>query len=234
MSAIKNRIATLLAQDIKPAQVSRALNISEGYISNLVEHDESFQAILHEEQGKIVVQEIEINEKYDTLEHSVLGAMNELIPTADMRELTMALKSVGERHQRVGNGKGVGTNNGVGITVAVTLPMHISQPILTKVNERNEIVEVQGKSMVSLTAQQLGDKLSSMGRSSLDTVIDKAIIEVNELREADSAIVGDISHETLTEQQNSVIQPAESSSTSTNANLGAIAALMQGNTLVQT
>lgn len=180
MSGIKQRVATLLSQGIGPSQVAKAVGCSPSYISDMAANDAEFQELVQEYGAQNVERECEVNESYANIEKEALDAMSSLIPTADMRELSLALKSVNDRNTRVGQGKGGNGQEG-GITVAVQLPSFITQNIQIETNERNEIIEVQGKSMISLTPAALSDKLNSMKGGSVGTVIDVASQEQEEL-----------------------------------------------------
>lgn len=180
MSHMKLRIATLLANNVKPAQVARAVNCSEQYISELCSNDEQFIAALQELKAQSIEQEVVIDQQYDTLEQTTLTKMNELVATADMRELGIALKLVNDRSLRVGRGgqAGVGGGNGAN-TIPVALPVYMAQSIQIQTNERNEIVEVQGKSMISLSPAQLTKQLKVRGRTDggVEGVTDVAAVE---------------------------------------------------------
>jgi len=178
MSQVKLRIATLLANNVAPAQIARAVNCTESYISDLVSKDEQFGAAVQELRAQNIEQEMTVDAGYDSLEATTLQKMNELVATSDMRELGIALKAVNDRHLRVGRGGANGSGSGMGNTVAVQLPVYMAQTINIQTNERNEIVEVQGKSMISLSPAQLTKEIGDRGRGAgVDQVEDTAVLE---------------------------------------------------------
>jgi len=159
IDGLKERIAVLLSSNVRPAQVSRALNVSEGYISGLMGGDDEFKMRLGELVAERMEHEVVVEAGYDNVEKDALGAMKELIPNADMRELSLALEAVNKHQLRSGKGAGGQSGGSGGMSVTVQLPSHVTQAIRIEVSERNEIVEVAGKGMLSLTAAQFGDKL---------------------------------------------------------------------------
>jgi len=158
IDGLKARIAELLANGVRPAQVSRALSVSEGYISGLLSGDDEFKAHLGELVAQTMEQEVAVKAGYREVEDSALKQMVTLIPNADMRELSLALEVVNKNKQRQGLGGGGGDGGG-SVNVTLELPRHAVESITIEVNARNEITKVGDKGMMSLTAAQFSDKL---------------------------------------------------------------------------
>jgi len=168
----------MLAAGVTPVQVSRAVGVTESYISQLQSTDEGFKEKLAAATSKTLERVVAIKEGYESLEQGILEQMKCMLATSDMRELTSALKVVASSNPARLNGNGASQqgDGGRSATVSVTLPQHVVQAIDVKVNARNEVVEVDGKSMIPLTPRQVQSKLSAMGRET----------EIEEVQDADT------------------------------------------------
>lgn len=185
IDGLKARIAELLANGVRPAQVSRALSVSEGYISGLLSGDDEFKAHLGELVARTMEQEVTVKAGYRDVEEGALHQMVTLIPNADMRELSLALEAVNKNKQRQGLAGGGGDGGG-SVNVTLELPRHAVESITIEVNARNEITKVGDKGMMSLTAAQFSDKLrESDGKEAC--YADSETAEVNGIGETGSS-----------------------------------------------
>ena len=98
------RIASLLANGLKPANVATIVGCTPAYISQLSKTNQDFQNILASKQAeadKEVGEDITLGVKYQAAEHTLLDRIMELSSSAEMRDLTNALRVVSERQERV-------------------------------------------------------------------------------------------------------------------------------------
>jgi len=162
LSPQQERVAELLAAGCSIAEVKAATGYSDSYISQLGKSTD-FRANLAVLKSARVEGEIARQDAYDGLEASLLNGIKERAPLADMSELSRALDVVAKNNPR--RGKGVLGVNGEGaaggVSVTLNLPTHMLQPLNLVTNSRNEVVEVDGESLLPLTQKELQSKLNS-------------------------------------------------------------------------
>lgn len=154
----KEKIASLLAQGLSPANVAAYSGVTLSYITQLVK-DPAFKELILTKMNTEVPQKDEeelLNTKYEGMEHRLLGAMEDALAGAELRDITNALKVVGDRQesrkkrQMPVNTPAAGTQIAV---VQINLPRQVI-PTLT-LNSNNEVVAVDDKPMAPMTSQSV-------------------------------------------------------------------------------
>lgn len=166
MSAIKSRIAELLANGATQVQVARATGVSESYVCQLLTEDTEFEQLLAKYASANLEQDLEIEKAYTTVEGNILTELDSKLVSANVRELSMALAAVtaNKRNKTLSrNG-----NNGMAVSMAVTvqLPAHAVEDLCVVKNDRTEIVEMGGRNFRGLTETEF---LSSLPVLQQDT-----------------------------------------------------------------
>lgn len=98
------RIASLLANGLKPANVATIVGCTPAYISQLSKTNQDFQNILANKQAeadKEAGEDTTLSVKYQAAEHTLLDRIMELSSIAEMRDLTNALRVVSDRQEKV-------------------------------------------------------------------------------------------------------------------------------------
>ncbi len=98
------RIASLLANGLKPANVATIVGCTPAYISQLSKTNQDFQNILASKQAEVdkeAGEDTTLSVKYQAAEHTLLDRIMELSSIAEMRDLTNALRVVSERQEKV-------------------------------------------------------------------------------------------------------------------------------------
>lgn len=157
------RVAELAAAGCTPTQIASATGFSVGYISQLSSMDAYKEMIVAKSSDRLE-RDIKAQDRYDSVEQMLLMGIKERAATADMSELSRALDVVAKNNPKKSKlgGMGGSSGEGAGISVTVNLPAHVLQPLDIQTNARNEVIEVAGRPMASLTAAQIQSKLSSI------------------------------------------------------------------------
>lgn len=165
---MRNRILNYLASGIKAAQVATIVGVSPGYISQLLK-EESFK----EELEALVLtkpadaEETDLDNKYVSLEHSILRGIEEAIPGAELPALARILDSVTKRQDMRFQRKfpsnplgGAGVNVQV---VQISLPAHsIPREPVVELNSQGEILAIDNKSLAPMTAESVKALFATM------------------------------------------------------------------------
>jgi transcriptional regulator with XRE-family HTH domain len=151
MNATKEHIIALLSQGISATQVAAAAGVSESYISQLRADPELAQLISTHAAGKI-----EADVVFDTtLERAELMALEKIeknLPFANMGQAMAAFRILNGARKRA-DAFAAPVDSSTNITVNLTLPAAAAARYV--VNTSNEIVEVEGQTMVTATAKSL-------------------------------------------------------------------------------
>lgn len=159
-----NRIATLLASGLNAAQVSSIVNLSPSRISQIAATDEfkNIYAAKREESEKKDVEETAIAAKYLSAEHALIDQVVAMAPSAELRDVTAALRVVAERQEKAAIRKNpihaatIVHNN----IVQLQLPSH-ALPEIT-LNAEREVIAVNDKTLAPLPSQSVTALFSSM------------------------------------------------------------------------
>ena len=145
---MKEQIASLLVAGVSRKQVAAATGVSEGYISQLVNSDEEFQRITANTGDP------EHDSKIDALERDALAKMQGLLQYET--NLMRAAKVFQIANNAVRRSQGVSSNEN-GPVVSITLPAAMAVGI--KVTTDKQVVEIAGRSMATMSSQQVQEKL---------------------------------------------------------------------------
>jgi len=158
----KERAASYLGAGMPPGQVANIMGCTPAYISQLLK-EESFVELVEKHRaavdGSEAAEEVSIQKKYLGMEHTLLKAMAEALPNAELPAITRALEVVANRQekaavrkmpQQIGGGNG-GQN--VAVHVSLTLPTHAieSRPVI-ELNAKSEVVSIDSKPMAPMSS----------------------------------------------------------------------------------
>lgn len=153
MSNAKERIVHYVAQGIQPVQIASILGVSPQYISE-VQNDPAFSvalAAVQKTMAKTLVEE-KHEEDYVKLESSVLRQIKESLPFAEFHDLTRLMDSLIKRKQSIAQVPGgIVHNTTTYNTVVLKVPQVVAPDIL--INERREVIAVDGRTMAPMTTQ---------------------------------------------------------------------------------
>lgn len=173
----KERIASLLASGLSPAQVATIVGCSPGRISQL-QKEEDFILLLADKAAKAEEQDIEeaaITAKYTATEHALLNQMTIAMQGAELRDLTGALKVIAERQESM-KARTLGTKAIPQVqqntVVSIALPSHALPAPAIEVNSRKEVLSVGAQTLAPLPSkavEALFNKLRSRNKKTEET-----------------------------------------------------------------
>lgn len=151
----KEHAILLLSQGISTAQVAAACGVSEAYISQL-RADPEVREQIHEKRAADTLEDIKFDSSLEAAENMALEKIQRGLPFANMGQAIAAFRILNAAKKRTGVAEQTETH--VGVTVNLTLPVAATTKYV--VNNKNEIVEVEGKTMISATAKTLDTLLA--------------------------------------------------------------------------
>lgn len=163
MNATKEHIISLLSQGVPATQVAAAAGVTESYISQLRADPELAALIATQETAKL-----EKNTVFDnTLERAELMALEKIeknLPFANMGQAMAAFRILNSARKR-SDAFATPADTSTNITVNLTLPASAAARYV--VNSSNEIVEVEGQTMITATAKSLDTMLAQRAGAAL-------------------------------------------------------------------
>lgn len=152
----KDYVIRLLAQNVPTAQIAAAVGCEPSYISQL-KQDESIQTAIAAQQSEATLEDIKFDDMLARAEQLALERIEKTLPFANMMQSLAAFKilNAAKKRNEVVNTPQSVTNN---LTVNLTLPSQ-AIPKFT-VNAKNEIIEVEGQTMISATPRSLDQILT--------------------------------------------------------------------------
>ena len=152
----KEHAILLLSQGISTAQVAAACGVSESYISQL-RADPEVREQIHEKRAADTLEDIKFDSSLEAAENMALEKIQRGLPFANMGQAIAAFRILNAAKKRTG-GPAEQQDSALSVTVNLTLPAAAATRYV--VNAKNEIVEVEGKTMISATAKTLDGLLA--------------------------------------------------------------------------
>ncbi len=154
-STTRNQALQLLAQNVAPSQVAAALGVTESAISQLLSQ-EDFSAELESVRVAATAEDLRYDERLDTAESDALANIEGKLRFANMQQSLQAFKILNTARRRK-ESRVAAQQTGGGVVVNITLPTAIVPQYVT--NPKNEIIEVEGKTMVSASPTRMEEIL---------------------------------------------------------------------------
>lgn len=155
--ASKDQVREMLAQGVPAANVATALGISESYISQL-QASEDFRADVDAARGQAAPADVAYDRKLDSIEEQFLDRIESRAAFANLQQSMQGFKLLNGARRRRDHAVLAGTKTPA-VVVNITLPASILPKYM--LNQQNEIVEVEGQTMVSATPKSLEAIISS-------------------------------------------------------------------------
>lgn len=141
----------LLAQGVSPVQAAAAVGVTESYVSQLLS-DEDFAADVESRKVARTEQDLKYDQKIDAAEEVFLDNIERKASFANLQQSLHAFKVLNGAKRRKDSRVGAGSS-GPAVVVNLVLPAQfIPQHVI---NANNEIVEVDGRTMVSAAPKKL-------------------------------------------------------------------------------
>lgn len=154
MAFSKNQALALIAQNIPQHQVASTLGVEESYVSQIASDEENQEELERLRlQYKATAEKVErFDELLEKTEEVYLENIAKRAPLANLQQSLQAFRVLtGARRRRETTQAPAGVN--AAISVNITMPVQVL-PAYVK-NAQNEIVEVNGQTMVSATAKDV-------------------------------------------------------------------------------
>ena len=163
MNTNKEQIIALLSQGISAAQVAAAVGVSESYISQLRSDPEISDLITTSGTAKLEAAAL-FDSSLERAELMALEKIEKNLPFANMGQAMAAFRILNSARKR-SDAFATPADQSTNITVNLTLPASAAARYV--VNTSNEIVEVEGQTMITATAKSLDNLLASRASGSL-------------------------------------------------------------------
>lgn len=164
-SPTRQNALQLLGQGVAPSQAAAALGVSESQISQYLS-DEDFAAELAAQRASATAEDLAYDEKLDRVEEEFLGRIEQKAAFANLQQSLQAFKILNTAKRRK-DSRIAPQSTGSGTVVNITIPIAVIPQYVT--NSKNEIVEVEGKTMVSANPKRLEEMLRQRGSSALQS-----------------------------------------------------------------
>lgn len=169
----KERAIELLCQGVSTTQVAEAIGVDPSYISQL-KADPDTAAKIAEATAKHTIDDVHHDSKMDKIEALALERIERTIGYANFGQALAAFKILNGATRR--QEKSTPTPQQLtSVVVNLTLPAGALPNYI--LNNKNEIVEVEGKAMVSATAQSLDQILAAKAAARLPQIAQTTDIE---------------------------------------------------------
>lgn len=149
----KDTIIDLLAQGVPTSQIAAAVGCTDAYISQL-KADPEVQELLVSRAGDRIAKDGAFDKKLETAEELALARIEAGLQFANLGQAVGAFRILNNAKRRK-DVAGPGTEGANSTTVNVTLTLPVAALPRYTLNSRNEIIDVEGKTMVAATAKSL-------------------------------------------------------------------------------
>lgn len=163
MNATKEHIIALLSQGISTSQVAAAAGVTDAYVSQL-KSDPELATLITSADIETAQRDIKFDNTLERAEMLALEKIEKNLPFANMGQAMAAFRILNGARKRSDAFAAV-ADQSTSITVNLTLPASAAARYV--VNNANEIVEVEGQTMITATAKSLDSILANRASSSL-------------------------------------------------------------------
>lgn len=181
MNINKDHAITLLAQGISTSQVAAAIGCDDSYISQL-KADPEVQQKIAEMSATQTLADVTFDTTLERAESLALEKIEKNLPFATLGQAMAAFRVLNGARRRK-DGAAIAANAGTTINVNLTLPAAALPRYVT--NAQSEIVEVEGKTMISATAKSIDQILAARAGNSANlpavTALEKAASRLGSL-----------------------------------------------------
>ena len=174
----KTLVIKYLAQGIPTSQIAMAAGCDESYISQL-KADPEIQAQMAQHAAEVTIKDMNFDETLESAEELALSRIQKSLGFANMGQALSAFRILNTARRRK---DGPAVSGAVTVNVNLTLPASALPRYVTNAN--NEIVEVEGKTLVSATPRGLDNLLAQragVAPTAVVTALDKAAVRLGAL-----------------------------------------------------
>lgn len=180
---MRERILNYLSSGIKPQQVATIVGCSPAYISQLLK-DSSFTEELQKSiaDKPAEAEELDLDNKYVSLEHQILRGIEEALPGAELPALARILDAVTKRQDlRLSRKNPIqATQFGpIGVQIVqLQLPSHALPAPIIELSDKKEILSINAKNLAPMSSDAVKNLFSALKNPpALEIAINKLEIE---------------------------------------------------------
>lgn len=181
-NATKDQAIALLCQGLSTSQIAAACGVSDSYISQLRAEPE-VAAKVAASQADLTIADMQFDSRLERAESLALERIEKSIGFANMGQALAAFRILNGAKKRKEHLPGT---DSPGLTVNVNLMLPASSVPRYVTNSANEIIEVEGKTMVSATPKSLDkillERAEKAGNLPAVTHVEKAAAKLETLR----------------------------------------------------
>jgi transcriptional regulator with XRE-family HTH domain len=182
----KARIASYLAQGLKPSQVCSIVGVTAAYISQLLKEakenpDGEFAKLLQEyasKEAEVFSEDKALTNKYMSIEHTILNAIEGQLAFAELPALSRALEVVANRQEKrlqrltaPRDPNGTVIHNVIQLTIpAHAIPEHV-------ISSNKEVVAIGNQQLAPLSADGVKNLFSQIQASKQAVLASPVTIE---------------------------------------------------------
>lgn len=155
---LKDQAIALIVQGLSTSQIAAACGVDDSYISQL-RADPAVASAAAAAGVELTLADMQFDSKLEKAENMALEKIESGLRFANMGQALQAFRILNGAKKRKDTGVVPGTAPGVSVTVNLTLPASVLTNYVT--NSSNEIIEVEGKTMISATAKSLDQILAA-------------------------------------------------------------------------
>jgi len=141
----------MLVNGIPPTAIASSLGVSESYISQLA-NDEEFKEELSTKRIAVAQHDLDYDKKLDSAEEAALEILQNKLRFANLSQSTGVFSALNKARRRRESGNHA-PQAGMGTVINITMPVVVLPTYVQ--NSLGEIVEVDGKTMVSANPKAL-------------------------------------------------------------------------------
>ena len=170
----KEQVAAYLAANVPVTQIAAALGCEPSYISQLKE-DTEVRELVAQRQAQHTPQDVEFDLTLEDAEALALRKIRDKLPLANMAQSLAAFKILNGAKKRTEEQV---HSQGTKVYVNLLLPQVATTRYIA--NDKNEIVEVDGRTLLSASAEQVTGLLNKKPVAATD-VLEKAAARLGSL-----------------------------------------------------
>lgn len=155
-SEAKDTIISYIAAGVPTSQIAAAVGCTDAYISQL-KADPEIQELLASRASSRIAADSAFDTKLETAEELALARIEAGLQFANLGQAVGAFRILNNAKRR----KDIGTPTETTQTINVTLTLPANAIPRYTMNQRNEIIDVEGKTMVAATPKSLEAMLAS-------------------------------------------------------------------------
>lgn len=167
----KEQAIAMLAQGLSTSVVAQIVGVTESYISQL-KNDEDVVAKLAATAPPapaLTAADLDFDSKLDTAESMALSRIEKGLPFANMGQALMAFRILNQARRRKEAVNPSAAQQQLTLNVNLTLPARTLPEFV--VNQQSEIVEVDGRTLVTTTPNALDGLLAARQNAKLGTTV---------------------------------------------------------------